>query len=288
MKISEAFNLYKENYMFIKGVSRRVLENQEYVKNRVIGHLGDIEIESLTMSDISSWVRKIQTMKTRDGRTVERRNNTIRNDIIRLKMVLKYMRLLGHDVIESDLIPVPKREDVVRPFLTAEEVKDMIDNAYNVRNAFVVSLFYSSGIRLSELISLNRSSIQNRQFQVVGKGKKTRLCFIDERTERLMNEYLDSRNDNCEALIISKMNKARMTPTNVQLIIKNTANRAGIKKKVSPHILRHSFATNFLQNNGNIRYLSNMLGHSNIGTTTVYTHIVDNDLRRQYLSFHTI
>lgn len=288
MKISEAFDLYKRNYMLVKGLSRRVLENQDYVKNRVVRVLGDIEIESLTMDDIARWAEQIQTMRTRDGRIVERKNNTIRNDLIRMKMVLKYMRLLGHDVIEPDLIPIPKREDVERPFLTAEEVEDMIKCAYCVRNAFIVSLFYSSGIRLSELISLERGSIQNRQFQVVGKGRKARLCFIDKRTEDLMEEYLEERNDSCEALIVSKMYKQRMTPSNVQLVIKNTAERAGITKKVTPHILRHSFATNFLQNNGNIRYLSTMLGHANVSTTTIYTHVVDNDLRLQYLKFHTV
>lgn len=288
MKISEAFDLYKRNYMLVKGLSRRVLENQDYVRNRVVRVLGDIEIESLTMDDIARWAEQIQTMRTRDGRIVERKNNTIRNDLIRMKMVLKYMRLLGHDVIEPGLIPIPKREDVERPFLTSEEVEDMIKCAYCVRNAFIVSLFYSSGIRLSELISLDRGSIQNRQFQVVGKGRKARLCFIDKRTEDLMEEYLEERNDSCEALIVSKMYKQRMTPSNVQLVIKNTAERAGITKKVTPHILRHSFATNFLQNNGNIRYLSTMLGHANVSTTTIYTHVVDNDLRLQYLKFHTV
>lgn len=286
MKISEAFDLYKNNYMFVKGSSKRLLQNNEYVKKQLVECLGDIEIESLTLSEVSEWVK--WSHASRKKKDAERKNNTIRNDIISLRVVLKYMRLIGYKVITPELIPVPKREDVERPFLTADEVKDMIENAYNIRNAFVVSLFYSSGIRLSELISLNRSSIQNRQFQVVGKGKKARLCFIDERTERLMNEYLDSRDDDCDALIISKIKKARMTPTNVQLLIKNTANRAGIKKRVSPHILRHSFATNFLQNNGNIRYLSTMLGHSSVDTTSIYAHVVDNDLHRQYLSFHTI
>ena len=288
MKISEAFDLYKTNYMFLKGLSRRVLENQDYVKDRVVRVLGDVDIESLTMSDIAYWAESISKMQMPDGTLKDRKSNTIRNDLIRLKMVIKYMRLLGHEVIEPDLIPIPKREDVERPFLNAEEVEAMISCAFNTRNAFVVSLLYSSGIRLSELISLDRGSIQNRKFQVVGKGKKARLCFIDGRTEELMYKYLETRTDTCEALVVSNKNKARMTPTNVQLLIKNTAIRAGITKKVTPHVLRHSFATNFLQNNGNIRYLSSLLGHASVSTTTVYTHVVDNDLEAQYRRFHTI
>ena len=288
MKISEAFDLYKNNYMFIKGQSRRVLENQDYVKQRLIRVLGDKRIEKLTMDDVYKWAEAISKMRMPDGTERQRATNTMRNDLIRLKMVLKYMRLLGHNCLEPELIPIPKREDVRRPFLTEYEVTNMINQSYSLRNKFVISLLYSSGIRLSEMISLNRDSIQDRQFTVVGKGKKARLCFIDQRTEKIMKEYLASRNDDCEALIISYKNKSRMTPTNVQLLVKNTALRAGITKKVTPHILRHSFATNFIRNNGNIKYLSVLLGHVSINTTAVYTHVVDNDLASQYARYHTI
>lgn len=288
MKISEAFDLYKNNYMFVKGMSIRVLENQDYVKNRMVKILGDMDISEITMDDISKWVRAIQDMTLSDGTKRKRAVNTIRNDLIRVKMVFKYVRLIGEKCLDPELMPIPRREDIERPYLSAEEVSRMIDCAYSLRNKLIISLFYSSGIRLSELISLNRDSIQDRQFQVVGKGKKARLCFIDYRTEALMNEYLETRDDNCPALIVSNMYKARMTPTNIQLIIKNSAERAGIKKNVSPHILRHSFATNFIQNNGNIRHLSTLMGHVSMNTTAIYTHIVNNDLKSQYMQFHTI
>lgn len=288
MKISEAFDLYKNNYLFIKCASQRILENQDYVKNRLIRCFGDIEIEDLDMDKIHQWAKYISKMKMPDGTYKNRAVNTMRNDLTRLKMVIKYMRLIGHNCMNPELIPIPKREDVTRPYLTSEEVDSMIKNAYNLRNKFVVSLLYSSGIRLSEMISLNRNSIMDGCFTVVGKGKKSRLCFIDKRTERIMEEYLASRDDDCEALVISYKNKARMTPTNVQLLIKNTAIRAGIDKHVTPHILRHSFATNFIRNNGNIRYLCAMLGHASVNTTTIYTHVVDNDLRRQYNLYHSI
>jgi site-specific recombinase XerD len=138
------------------------------------------------------------------------------------------------------------------------------------------------------MIQLNRNSIVDRKFTVVGKGKKARLCFIDDRTQQLMEQYLKTRKDNSEALIVSAVNKARMTPTNVQLLIKNSAIRAGIDKRVTPHTLRHSFATNFLKNNGNMRYLSTMLGHASLDTTMMYAHVVDNDLQAQYEKYHTI
>lgn len=279
MKISEAFDLYKNNYIFLKSHSRRVLENHEYVKDKIIKCLGDKDIEKLSLQDVQRWSSQM---------LIGRAWNTVRNDVVRLRAVLKYMHLIGVDCLNAELIPVPKREEVTRDFLTADEVESMIESACNIRAKFVISLLYSSGVRLSELLSLDRGSIQNKRFQVVGKGQKARLCFTDDRTIELMNAYLARRKDDNEALLVSALNKERMTSTNVQLLVKNAAKAAGIKKHVTPHILRHSFATNFISNNGNIRYLSTMLGHRSVATTMIYTHVVDNDLEKQYRQFHTI
>ena len=279
MKISEAFDLYKNNYMFLNIKAKRILENHDLIKRRLIDAVGNKEISDLTYDDIKSWIISIM-----DGRAL----NTTRNDIMRIRQILRYLRLRGVDCLNPELIPVPKREEVTRDFLTSKEVEAMIDNACNVRSKFVISLLYSSGIRLSELLSLNRDSIQDKKFQVVGKGQKSRLCFTDDRTIGLMRKYLSTRKDKSEALVVSRISKERMTPTNIQMLVKNAAKAAGIKKHVTPHVLRHSFATNFIHNNGNIRYLSDMLGHKSVSTTMIYTHVVDNDLEAQYRKFHTI
>ena len=287
MNITEAFANYKNNYLLIKGSSRRILEGNDYAAKTLVSVVGNKDIELLEIDDVSRWVSSIQERVGKDGKIVARHPNTIRNDIIRLRVVLDYMRLRGYNCLNPKLIPVPKREDSVRSFLTPAEVTKMIDCAYNIRNKFVISLLYSSGIRLSEMISLNRGDIQNRRFSVVGKGKKVRLCFIDDRTKYLMQQYLDSRSDTNPALIISSINKERMTPTNVQLLVRNTAKRAGITKNVTPHVLRHSFATDFILNNGGIRHLSIMMGHASVDTTLIYTHVADNDLEEQYRKYHS-
>lgn len=279
MLISEAFDSYQKNYMVIRHQSIRILETHGVCRRSLIEAVGNKDMADLTIEDVSRWVRTLQK---------NRCLNTVRNYITRLRVVADYLALLGVPSIKSALIPIPKREATVPAFLTPQEVSDMIDHAYNIRSAFVVSLLYSSGIRLSEMIQLNRGQIYDRCFTVIGKGKKPRLCFIDQRTERLMDLYLASREDNCEALVVSAEHKARMTPTNVQLIIRNAARRAGIIKRVTPHTLRHSFATNFLRNNGNMRYLSAMLGHASLDTTMMYAHVVDNDLQMQYEKYHTI
>lgn len=278
MLISEAFDLYEKNYMAIRQQSRRICETHALCRRQLIELIGDKDMAELTVADISEWAKQLK--KTRS-------TNTVRNYITRLRVVADYIDLLGLPTLKAALIPIPKREATVPAFLTPQDVQAMIACSYNLRNAFVISLLYSSGIRLSELIQLNRGQIMDRRFTVIGKGNKPRLCFIDERTENLMERYLSTRQDNCEALIISAQNKQRMTATNVQLLIKNSAKRAGITQRVTPHTLRHSFATNFLRNNGNMRYLSTMLGHASLDTTMIYAHVVDNDLQEQYKKYHT-
>ena len=279
MRLSEAFDEYRDNYMVLKGRSRSTIEHHEYKKVSVVEFLQDKNIEDITSSDISAWYKFLSR---------NRSQNTVRNYISTIREVLDYMNLRGSNCLKKALIPAPKRLDHIPEFLTPNEVSAMIENTSSLRNKCVISLLYSSGIRLSELINLNRGQIINKRFTVIGKGSKARLCFIDERTEELLAEYLETRKDNCEALITSVRYKQRMTATNIQLLIKNSARNAGISKKVTPHTLRHSFATNLLVNNVDIRYIGKMLGHASIQTTMQYTHVVDNDLEARYRAGHSI
>ena len=279
MLISEAFDAYRDNYIRLRNQSSRTEEIHEACKRLFLLSVPDKPVDQLTLEDVRRW---------HDSIAKGRRANSVRVYVIRLRAVIGYLNLIDIPCLKSQLIPVPKREATVPVYLTEAEVDAMIACAYNLRNAFVISLLYSSGIRLSELIALNRGQIVDRRFTVIGKGRKPRLCFIDERTEHLMDQYLKSRHDHSEALVVSFEHKSRMTATNIQLLVRNSASRAGITKKVTPHTLRHSFATNFLKNNGNMRYLSAMLGHASLDTTMMYAHVVDHDLQRQYEKYHTI
>lgn len=279
MRISEAFDLYRDDYIRLKNQSKRTEEIHDCCKRLLMQIIGDIDISELTLNEIRDWREEL--LKTRCI-------NGVRVYIIRLRAVLGYLNIRKLPALDARLVPVPQREPSVPAFLDEREVTAMIDHAFSVRNAFIVSLIYSSGIRLSELIRLNRGQIHDNSFTVVGKGRKPRLCFIDKRTSDLMKQYLASRKDNNPALIVSQEHKDRMTATNIQLLVRNTAIRAGINKRVTPHTLRHSFATNFLRNNGNMRYLASLLGHSSLETTQMYAHVVDKDLQRQYNIYHTI
>ena len=279
MLISEAFNLYRDDYIRLKNQSKRTEEMHEACKRLLLINMEDKPIEKLSLYDIRTWSEELKKRRT---------VNTVRVYIIRLRAVLAYLNIRDIKCLDARLVPVPQREATVPTFLSEAEVTAMIDHAYSARNAFVISLIYSSGIRISELIRLNRDQIRDRRFTVIGKGNKPRLCFIDQRTEQLMRKYLRSREDHDAALVVSEEFKHRMTATNIQLLVRNSATRAGIYKKVTPHTLRHSFATNFLRNNGNMRYLSDLLGHSSMETTMMYAHVVNNDLQSAYEKYHTI
>ena len=280
MKLSEAFDMYEKDFILFTNQSNRTLEMHQFVKKDLIDFFKeDLEIDKLTYDNVRDWKSYMDKFRSQ---------NTVRGYVLKLRVVLMFCKKRGVECLDSDLIPVPKRKQTVPVFLTEDEVTKMISRACNVRSKFIVSLLYASGIRLSELISLNRGQIVDKRFTVIGKGDKPRLCFIDDRTEFYMQEYLTQRTDNNEALIVSFENKARMTATNVQLLVRNAAKRAGITKKVTPHTLRHSYATNFLKNNGNMRYLAQSMGHASMDTTMMYTHVVDADLEAQYRKYHTI
>lgn len=279
MLLSEAFDLYENDFIRMSNQSPRTLEMHQYVKKIFCSYTDDVDVEKLTIKEISDWKKDLER---------DRSQNTVRLFVMKLRNVISYLNKRGIDTVNVDLIPLPKRQETVPVFLTEKEVALMIEYASNLRNKFVISLLYASGIRLSELISLNRGQIVEKRFTVIGKGGKPRLCFIDDRTEKLMEEYLSRRKDNDSALVVSYNFKERMTKTNIELLVRNTASKAGLNKKVTPHTLRHSYATNFLRNNGNMRYLSYSLGHASMDTTAMYAHVVDYDLERQYQQFHTI
>lgn len=150
MLISQAFDSYLNNYMVIRHQSIRIVETHAVCRRSLIQVLGDKDMADITIDDVAKWIRELQKRRCL---------NTVRNYITRLRVVADYMALLGVPSIKAAIIPIPKREATIPAFLTAHEVERMIASSYNIRNAFVISLLYSSGIRLSELIQLNRGRL---------------------------------------------------------------------------------------------------------------------------------
>lgn len=281
MRISEAYYRYIREYLEIKGVDENQLVHYRAGVRIWCETIGDTELRDISLDDVAMYKTILRTY----GR--HRCENTVRNYICDLRMVLKYWKLRNEDCLNYELIPAPHREPVVPAFLTAEEVDKIINSTDIIRTKFIVSLLYASGIRVSELVQLNRDTIKNGCFTVIGKGRKPRICFLDARSEFYMEKYLSSRKDRLDALIITK-DGTRASASTIQMVIRNATARAGITKKVSPHTLRHSFATNYVSNGGNIRHLADLLGHESLNTTAHYTHLVNNDLMREYQLHHSI
>lgn len=166
-----------------------------------------------------------------------------------------------------------------------------------LRDKAILELLFSTGLRVSELCALNRDSFsdaKNGEISVRGKGGKIRVVFISETAKQAIKNYLDKRTDIDEALFIrdfpynlqAKAYNLRLTPRSIERMIKQRAIEAGISKKVTPHVIRHCFATDLLSNGADIRAVQTMLGHSNISTTQIYTHITDKQLRDVHKAFH--
>lgn len=274
MTLTDAFELYRLEHIIFSGQSSSTEENHNVCLRALVLFCGDIPIEALTFERVRRWKEWLD--KSRSPATA-------RNYIVKLRVVLAYLKKRGYNVLDPDLIPTPKRVEVVPEFLTKEQVVTLIASTARIKNKAIISLLYASGIRVSELCALNRGSIQDSRFTVIGKGGKPRLCFIDERTKTLIDLYLEERTDNIPALFLTDA-RQRITPGVIQETFKSVRKISGIN--AHPHTLRHSFATDLLVNNANMRYVQAMLGHSSLQTTQMYTHVVDNDLQAVYEAHH--
>jgi site-specific recombinase XerD len=163
------------------------------------------------------------------------------------------------------------------------------------RDRAILELLFSTGLRISELCSLSIDDVDltRDEFSVRGKGDKVRVVFLTEEARSAVREYIAGRKDMEEALFIRYGKKAhvgedaRVTPRTVQRLLKQYATEAGITRKVTPHVIRHSFATDLLSNGADLRSVQALLGHAHIGTTQIYTHVTDAHLRSVHKQFHS-
>jgi len=161
-----------------------------------------------------------------------------------------------------------------------------------LRDSAILELFFSTGLRLSELCSLNTDlDLTKDEFSIRGKGEKVRVVFLTDKAKDAIKKYLAGRKDMKEPLFIQHAYRVtkdgRLTPRSIERIVKQYAVKAGISKKVTPHVLRHGFATDLLSNGADIRSVQMMLGHANIATTQIYTHITDKQLKDVHKKFHS-
>lgn len=291
---------YIESLEVERGRSQRTAENYHLYLERLIEFAGDIEIDKITQELIRKY--RLWLNRYKNDNDIELSPITQNYHLIALRNFLKYCAKRDINTLAPDKIELPKTKRRQISFLTAEETELLLNtvdtnSATGLRDRAILELLFSSGLRVSELTNLDRSHInlERGEFMVRGKGQKDRPVFISPEATEWLAQYLATRLDISTPLFIrysgskecrDEGESFRLTPRSVQRIVSRYAKLAGITKHVSPHTLRHAFATDLLMNGADLRSVQGMLGHSNISTTQIYTHVTDQHLKEVHRKFH--
>jgi len=223
--------------------------------------------------------------------------------VIALRSFLRFLIKNDHKVLETSKIDLPKTESRSLKFLDKDQVDRLVTSIdtskeEGLRDRAILELLFSTGLRVSELVKLNHNQVNldRKEFGVIGKGGRARLVFVSDRATDWIKRYLEKRKDRFSPLFIrysGKVNeenngeKMRLTARSVERIVKKYVRQSRIPVDATVHTLRHSFATDLLSNGADLRSVQEMLGHKNISTTQIYTHVTNRQLRDVHQSFHS-
>lgn len=300
MKVQKAIDDYLDYLAIEQNRSKKTIANYAHYLSRLLDYAGDINISDIDNELVRKW--RLWLHELGSDRSDELSKSTQNYHLIALRNFLKFCHKRDIEALSPDKIELAnvKRKQVT--FLDSNELHLLLstpntEDISGLRDRAILELLFSSGLRVSELVGLDRSHInlERKEFMVRGKGQKDRPVFVSDNAAHWIRKYLDKRTDNLTALFISYSGKSkattsgnyrRLTARSVQRMIARYALLAGITKHVSPHTLRHSFATDLLMNGADLRSVQAMLGHSNIATTQIYTHVTDPHLKSIHERFH--
>jgi len=280
--------------------SQRTISNYDHYLTRLSDFAGDISIAEITPELVRKWRLWLNRLGTYTSDELQK--NTQNYHLIALRSFLKFCAKRDIPALPADKIELSKVVRKQVTFLNEGELvrlfeQPTINTIAGLRDRAILELLFSSGLRVSELVGLDKEHInlKRKEFMVRGKGQKDRPIFISDTAAEWVQLYIDKRQDNTRPLFVRyggrkdidrSGNYHRLTARSVQRIVANYALLAGITKHVSPHTLRHSFATDLLMNGADLRSVQAMLGHSNIATTQIYTHVTDPHLKKVHEQFH--
>ncbi len=289
-------------YMEIeRGASLNTVSNYERYLSRFFEFAKSESVKSITDDTIREYrlhLNRQPGIHVRGQASATMKKNTQNYYLIALRRFLKYLMKRGISAISPDAIELAKIKERHLDLISVEELNRLLkapngDDLKSLRDRAILELFFSTGLRLSELCSLNRDlDLSKDEFSIRGKGEKVRVVFLSDTAKDAIRAYLKKRADTDEPMFIQHArNKGagggRLTQRSIERIVKHYAIKAGISKKVTPHVIRHSFATDLLSNGADIRSVQMMLGHVNIATTQIYTHVTDKQLRDVHKKFHS-
>jgi site-specific recombinase XerD len=281
--------------------SQKTIANYDHYLTRLIDFAGDIKVSDINPELIRKWRLWLNRLGTNVSDELQK--STQNYHLIALRSFLKYCAKRDIAALPADKIELARTQRKQVTFLNENEIERLFaqtntDKLSGLRDRAILELLFSSGLRVSELAGLDRDQINLKrlEFMVRGKGQKDRPIFISNEAAEWIQRYLDKRTDNTKPLFIrysgQKLvdlsgNYSRLSARSIQRLVSRYALLAGITKHVSPHTLRHSYATDLLMNGADIRSVQAMLGHSNIATTQIYTHVTDPHLKKVYQQYHS-
>lgn len=306
-----------------KGASPLTLRDYRHYLSRFIAWYSSSgsgsKIEDLTLDQVRKYRVYLASIGVADGETERPLKRITQNyHVIALRTFLKWLIKNDYKVLAPEKIDLPKAESRSLKFLEAEQLETLlnqptISHPRGLRDKAIMEMLFSTGLRVSELVKLNRENINldKREFGVIGKGGRARVVFLSDRCVEWLQIYLDKRDDEWRPLFVSyagkkqessnrnqdpkldlsKKNKEhgekmRLSARTVQRVVEKYVKKAKLPIKITPHGIRHSFATDLLRAGADIRSVQEMLGHKNISTTQIYTHVTNKQLKEIHEQFH--
>ncbi len=300
--MQEAIREFLQYLEIEKGRSAKTIDNYGRYLERFAKYSKIKDVSEITESMVREyrvWLNRQPGTKV--GRNVESMKRRTQNYyLIALRAFLKFLRKRGIESVSPERIELAKVGERHLDLITENELNRLLDapdlkTPQGLRDRAILELLFSTGLRVSELCSLSTDDVDltRDEFSIRGKGDKVRVVFLSPAAKRAISEYLKSRKDMDDAMFVQYGKNAknakelRLTTRAVQRVVKYYAVKAGITRKVTPHVVRHSFATDLLSNGADLRSVQALLGHANIATTQIYTHVTDSHLREVHKKFHS-
>ncbi len=285
-----------------KNVSQLTIKNYHHYLKRFLDFAGDIKADDITPELIKKY-RLFLSRYTDPLTGMSLKKKTQNFFLIALRAFLRYLSKQDIQALSPERIELSEPEPTPIKVLTDDDLTKLLEapdtsEKDGIRDKAILELLFSTGLRVSELASLNSDQINldRREFSILGKGKKERVVFLSDSAVDILNTYLGTRNDTFKPLFIRYQGKIdptddgekmRLTPRSIERIVEKYTKKLGLSVKATPHTLRHNFATDLLVNGADIRSVQEMLGHTNISTTQIYTHLTNKHLKEVHQSFHS-
>ncbi len=286
-----------------KGRSLKTVENYDRYLIRFLGFIKTDKPDGITDDSVREfrlWLNRqtAPNSKTGNGTLTKKTQNYY---LIALRAFLKYLARQNVESLSAERIELAKVGERSLDLITPGELSRLLDapkgdDVKSLRDKAILELLFSTGLRVSELCSLASDiDLSADEFSIRGKGGKVRVVFLSENSKTHLKKYLKARKDMSGALFVQVGKEVKgkdgetnaLTKRSVERIVKQCAIKAGISKKVTPHVIRHVFATDLLSNGADLRSVQMLLGHANIGTTQIYTHVTDKHLKEIHQKFHS-